>query len=97
MAQKVVTILKFEGNSFWQVRFEGEGIPTNAVISTERLEHLVEEGYAIEDPKHLIDQYGPESMCEEEVSSAEMDGASAYGDRNVTVRVQWPDWRAKTG
>jgi hypothetical protein len=51
-------------------------------VSTDGLVALRDQGWALDDPKHLLDQYGPASLREDATSVAALDADSAgYGYR----------------
>ena len=66
----------------WLVELRGDGYPKAIYIDNARMVELVGEGWALEDPQHLVDCYGPAELCEEYTSVAALDADSAgYGYR----------------
>jgi hypothetical protein len=67
----------------WSVELTGDGYPKGLFVSDERLVELVQsDGWALDDPKHLVDLYGPAALREEYQDVARLDAdAAGYGYR----------------
>jgi hypothetical protein len=72
------------GSGEWTVELTGIGYPKALYIDGARLAELIlNDGYALDDPGHLVDLYGPAALREEFQSAAALDADSAgYGYRD---------------
>ena len=75
--ERVIHIRAY-GSGMWGVSFiDRDGWHRGWDISTQRLIRYRDDGWALDDPLHLLDLYGPAALREEFVSIAALDADSA--------------------